>query len=86
MYNSRILNKQQSKTILPSSRILTETKLGETRIAEPTKNCSSMLYEFWSLGYLNQKRWLNSINDDMQKDDYSKSSGWTTVFDLVAAS
>jgi hypothetical protein len=59
MYNSRILNKQQSETASSSSRVFTEIKLGETRSAEPTKNCWSILYVFWSLGYLNQKRWFN---------------------------
>jgi hypothetical protein len=39
MYNCSILNKQQSKTALPSSRVFTENKFGETRMAEPTKNC-----------------------------------------------
>ena len=73
-------------TVCVSPRLFTETKLGDTRIAEPTKNCRSILYVFWSLGYLNQKGWLNSINDDVQEDDYSKRSGWTTVFDLVVAS
>jgi hypothetical protein len=45
---------KKSKIGFLSSRLFTETRLGETRIAEPTKNCWSMLYVLGSLGYLNE--------------------------------
>ncbi len=49
---------KQSKIVFLSSRLFTETRLGETRMAEPTKNCWSMLYVFGSLGYLNEIDWI----------------------------
>ncbi len=65
--NCNILNRQQSEIGLLSSRLFTETKLGETRIAEPTKNCWSILYVFWSLGYLYQKRGLSWMHIEMRE-------------------
>ncbi len=84
--HSKWQSKKQREIVFHCDWLCTETKLGETRIAEPTKNCWSILYVIWSFGYLNHTKLFSCMCVELQENAYSKSSGCAMTFDLVVAS